>query len=130
MTGCARRTKLGLARQEFVDARRHLALLLHAEHEVHALHPCNLASLQLRIATDDNDSGVGMLAMQAVDGLAALLVGRLGDATSIDDAHVGHFALTDGANALGFQLVAERRSFREVEFAAQGDVGGALNGFF
>ena len=106
-----------------VDALGHLALLLHAEDEVHALHPCNLACLQLGIASDNNNRGIGMLAMQAVNGLPALLIGSLGHATGIDNAHICLFAIDGGENALRLQLVAKGRGFRKIEFTAQRDVG-------
>jgi hypothetical protein len=67
-----------------------------------------------------------MLAHQTVDGLTALPVGHLGHAAGVDQADVGHLALSGSAHAQLLKHLAESGGLGEVQLAPQRVVGRRL----
>ena len=115
MTGSA----LTAARHTLFEQAHHVAFLLHAHDEVDALDVRHLSGAQLGIAAHHQDEGSGVLACEPMDGLAALVVGRVGHRTGVDDTEVGPLPLGSRLNAFGSQAVAQGRGFGEIELTSQ-----------
>ena len=102
------------------------ALLLRTQYHIHPLDGSHLFGFQLGIATGHYHKGSRMVLHQAMNGLTALLVGHLGNGTCIDNTDVRLFTLTHGTHSGFLQHLADGRSFREIQLAAQGVIGSLL----
>ena len=60
-----------------------------ADNESHAGQRGDLFGRALCIAPGDQDAGIGVVAMQAPDGLADLIVGGRGDSARVEDHQIG-----------------------------------------
>ena len=112
-----------LGGESFFEKFHHASFLFHADHEVHAIELGDFARLQLCVASHHHDEGAGVLACESVDGLAAFRIGHIGDGAGIDDADICPFAFLRLLCAFSHQLVAQRGSFRKIQFAAQRTIG-------
>ena len=82
----------------------------------------HLHRLELGIAAGDNNDSTRMLTDKFMDGLTALVVSNLRDATGVDNADVSHLTFSHLPHADLLQLTGDGGSLGEIEFAAQGEI--------
>ena len=71
---------------------------------------CDLFGGALRVASGDDDAGVGVLALHAADGGAGVLIGRSGDGAGVEDDDGGVCGFVGARESLLFELTFEGRA--------------------
>ena len=79
---------------------RYFGLVLAAQDDVHTGNLGDFLALELRVTTGYHHQGVGVLADEVADVLAAFAVGQRGHAAGVHHAHIGYLTLADGHNAM------------------------------
>ena len=106
------------SRLQLFNQRGDIVFLVLTEHIVHPFYLSNLLGLELGIAARNDDDGVGVFAVELVDGLSVLVVGGVCDGAGIHHAHIGHFAQRSALVSAQQQLFAEGTALGKVEFAS------------
>ena len=106
------------SRLQLFNQRGDIIFLVLTEHIVHPFYLSYLLGLELGIAARDDDDGVGVFAVELVDGLSVLVVGGICDRAGIHHAYIGHFAQRSALVSAQQQLLAEGTALGKVEFAS------------
>ena len=107
-----------LAAPSLGEELHEVGLLIRSQHEVDAIDLADGRWLQLSIASRHHDKRMRMVAHQAMNNLAALVVGHFGHRASVDQADVGLFAFLTRVHAQLLEHLCEGGCFREIQLTA------------